>query len=122
MSQDTPQDDVKRGTVVQDGRVYDTTSQDIEPYLKLAKAERDACPEIGKYRKKTAGMTYAGTIPLGLVEQMYRGQCCPDGVRYNVLSPDPEEARRSLVHLQTYHPECLTVKGKPFARKRPQWR
>lgn len=114
-------DDVIRGTKIDGNTVYDTTSQDIEPYLDRAKFLRDSAPEHGKYSKTAFGCVYACTIPSVLVEQMMRGQCCPDGVKYNVLADDPDEARRAYVHVQNSHSALLTVKGKPFAKKRSKW-
>lgn len=115
-------EDVKRDTVISQDTVYDVTSQDIDPYLKHAHELRAEAPEIGKYKKEVFGCVYACTIPSGLVEQLMRGQCCgPNGYKYNVLSDDQDEYRKALVHVQNYHKELLTVKGKPFAEKRPTW-
>ena len=114
-------DDVIRSSQLEDDRMYNILTQDIEPYLKNAKAIRDASPEHGKYRKETFGCVYACTIPSAIVEQMANGQCCTDGKRYNLMSNEKEEWRRALVHIQTCHKDLLTVKGKPFAKDRPKW-
>lgn len=117
-------DDVIRTTKVEDGRVYDITIQDVEPYLKEAHYERSIAPDAksqNKYKFNRMGLVKACTIPFGLIEQMMRGQCCVEGVSYNPLSSDPDECRRAYLHVQTCHKEVLTVNGTPFARKRNKW-
>lgn len=93
-------------------------SQDVSQYLKQNKAERDATPEFGKYK---GFLPKAASIPVNVIDMMYRGQCCTDGVRYNLLSPDPEERRRALMHVQSAHKHLMTVNGTPFAKKRASW-
>jgi hypothetical protein len=40
---------------------------------------------------------------------------------YNLLSPDPEEVRRTLLYIQSNEPDLLTVNKKPFAKVRTRW-
>jgi hypothetical protein len=94
-------------------------AQDVSQYLRQNKAERDATPEFGKYK---GFLPKAMSIPVNVIDMMYRGQCCTDGKRYNLLSPDPEERRRALMHVQTEHKALMTVTGKPFSKKRASWR
>lgn len=94
-------------------------SQDIEPYRDHNRALRNDSPEHGAYMGKN--LVYAASIPHGLMMQMMHGQCCPDGKKYDLLSPDKEEARRALLHAQSYHKDILVIRGKPFAKKRVIW-
>lgn len=93
-------------------------SQDLTPYIDANKAERDATPEFGKYGQM---LTKTMTLPVIFIEQMMTGQCCPDGKKYNLLSADPEERKRALLHVQTEHKAGMTINGKPFAKKRMTW-
>jgi hypothetical protein len=40
---------------------------------------------------------------------------------YDLLSPDRDEWKRCLLYIQTNEPHLLTVRGKPFTKKRPVW-
>lgn len=113
-------DDVTSTTTYDDSenKIIVVKSQDVAKYLRQNKAERDATPEFGKYK---GFLPKAASIPVNVVEMMYRGQCCTTGVRYNLLSADPEERRRALMHAQSEHPHLMTVNGKPFAKKRAIW-
>ena len=116
-------DDVVRSSVLEDDRMYDVTTQDIEPYLEDAKIRRSLAPQAlsqNKYKEDSFGCTYVATIPSGLVEQMARGQCCSNGKTYDVMSNDQDEYRRALVHLQECHKELLVVNGSPFTKNRIQ--
>jgi hypothetical protein len=95
--------------------------QDIEPYRDQNRAIRNASPEHGAYMGREHGLIYAASIPEGLVLQMRYGQCCPDGGTYDLLSEDPEESRRALLHAQSYHKDILVIHGKPFAKNRVIW-
>lgn len=113
--------DILRSTKVTSDKIVDVTTQDIEPYADFARTLRDSTSEHGKYSRETFGCVHAATIPIVELEKMQRGQCCNDGHTYDLDSNDPDEARRALVHIQNCHKEWLTVRGRPFARKRPVW-
>lgn len=100
------------------GQMFVASSQDVEPYLQANAIDRASCPEHGKYR---GNLTKVASIPLVVVEMMHNGQCCPDGVKYNIMASDPDERRRALMHVQSCHRDLLTVNGKPFAFKRAKW-
>lgn len=107
----------KYETFVDDDKVYQYVEEDESPLIDQNHAERAAQPETMQYKGKT--LAKAASVSAVMIEKMRNGQCCPDGTSYNLLSGDTEEKRRALVHLQTYHPEYLTVKGRrPFAMKR----
>ena len=42
-------------------------------------------------------------------------------VRYNLLSPDPDEWKRALLYIQANEPVWMTVNGKPIASFRQRW-
>ena len=116
--------DITRQSKLEDGRMYEVVSQDIEPYLKDAHERRTLAPEAlsqNKYKSDSFGCVYAATIPSGVVEAMATGQCCSEGKQWDLLSNDPEEYRAALVHVQTEHKELLTVNGNPFAKRRNSW-
>jgi len=108
-------------SVLDQDKIHDVTTQDIEPDLEYAKSLRDSTSEHRKYGKTTFGCVHAGHIPEVMVLKMLRGQCCSDGKTYDVLSSDQEEVRRAYLHIQCCHKEYLTVRGKPFAKKRVTW-
>ncbi len=111
-------DFVQRGTVLQDGRVYNTTQQDATAIYEQAQRDRIDEPETGRYKKN---LVKAASIPFVDVEKMANGQCCPDKGAYNLLSPDREERRRALVHYQSYHGAGMCTNGKVFTMHRPKW-
>ena len=116
-------DDVIRSDVLEDGRMYDVTKQDIDPYLEDAKIRRSLNPHAlsqNKYKEDSFGCLHAAKIPLGFVELMSRGQCCTDGKRYNLMSNDTDEVRRTYLHIQCCHKELMVVNGKPFTKNRIQ--
>jgi len=95
-------------------RLYKTETYDVNPVLEMNKAQRNAAPEIGKYRADGTGMIHVGRLHEGDVNRLFR-------MGYNVLSADPEERRRVLVYIQQNEPYLLTVNGKPFTKKRVKW-
>jgi len=116
--------DVIRRSELQDERMYDVIEQDIQPYLDDAAIRRSTNPQSlsqNKYKADSFGCVYAATIPLSVVEQMRVGQCCADGKQRDLMSPDPEESKAALVHVQQAHPDLLIVNGKPFAKKVNSW-
>lgn len=113
-------DDIVRKSYYDDstGKMTNVVTQDVTPYLDDNKAERNARPEIGKYK---GNLVKAASIPLVAIEMMANGQCCSDGIKYNLLSHDMDERRRALVHIQTNHKDLLTVNGTPFTKNRIKW-
>lgn len=111
--------EVIRSTTIEDDKIVERVTQDVEPILEINRAQRNATPETGKYR---GNLVHAARIPLVFIETMRNGQCCAHGTTYNLMSPDMEERRRALVHLQSEHKDVLTISGKPFAKQRPKWR
>lgn len=93
-------------------------SQDVESILADNQAEYNATSEFGAYK---GNFVRVASVPLIVIELMRNGQCCTDGVKYDLMSPDPDERRRALMHVQEAHKKLLTKKGKPFARQRVKW-
>lgn len=110
--------DVIRRSKVQDGKMYNSVEQDIEPYLK---DNHELRASRGEHQKYKGNLVKAASIPMVFIDKMANGQCCADGVKYNMMSADPEEKRRALMHIQACHKELLTVNGKPFAMQRTKW-
>ena len=64
---------------------------------------------------KMAGLTKVASIHVDHITAL-------KNMGYNLLSPDPAEARRALCYIQENEPVWMTVNGKPFAKFRPKWR
>ena len=123
MSQDTTKDDVVRSSVLEGDRMYETTLQDMEPYLEAAATARSLAPQTlsaKKYEADSFGCKKVASIPIGFVDAMARGQCCSDGKKYDCLSNDPDETARAYLHIQVCHKELLWVNGTPFTKNRIQ--
>lgn len=87
------------------------TSYDNSDVLEGNLEQRNAQPEFGKYK---GNFCHVGSIHMGDIVRL-------KNIGYNLLSPDPEEVKRSLLYIQTNEKHLLTVNGKPFAKKRAQW-
>lgn len=115
--------DVIRKTVTEGDKVAHVIEQDESAYIDQNTADRN---EVGR-------MVYAGSkllhramnIPLVGIEKLMRGQCCVEAKvnnqKYNLLSGDPDERRRAILHIQNHHKEYMVVPGNPFGRKKTQW-
>ena len=87
------------------------TSYDNRQVLADNLAERNAAPETGRYK---GNLVKVGTIHLGDIERLKN-----EG--FNLLSPDPDEVRRALLHIQGNERHLLTMPGTPIAKKKTQW-
>lgn len=87
-------------------KIYDNTQ-----VLEQNKFDRNSGPDFGKYK---GNMVKVGSLHKGDVERL-----CNMG--YNILSGDPEEAKRALLYIQENEPYLLTVSGKPISKKRLTW-
>lgn len=59
-------------------------------------------------------LVHVGSISLGDIERL-------KNIGYNLLSPDKDEVKRTLLYIQTNEPSLLVVKGKPFSKTRNIW-
>lgn len=118
-------DDVSRRSVYQDGKMVNVLQQDESGYIDENARERNSHSGHsriynGKNMVRTMNITLVG------IEKMANGQCCVDAKvnnrRFDLLSADPEERRRTLLHIQNHHKEYMVVPGNPFGRKKTQWR
>lgn len=70
-----------------------------------------SAPETGRYK---GNLAHVGRIHMGdIVRLKSQG--------YDLLSKDPEEVKRALLHIQSEERYLLTVPGTPIARKKQQW-
>ena len=87
------------------------TTYDNSAVLAANQAQRNAAPETGRYK---GNLAHIGRIDLGDVTRLKN-----EG--YNLLSPDPDEVKRALLHIQSNERYLLTVPGTPIAKKKIQW-
>lgn len=87
------------------------TTYDNSAVLAANQAQRNAAPETGRYK---GNLAHVGRIDLGDVTRLKN-----EG--YNLLSPDPDEVKRALLHIQSNERYLLTVPGTPIAKKKIQW-
>lgn len=93
-------------------KVLVTSTYDNSTVLALNAAQRNAAPETGRY--KGGFLVHIGRIHMGDIERL-------QNQGYNLLSPDPEEAKRALLYIQSNEKALLTVPGTPIAKKRQVW-
>jgi len=103
----------------EDGKGHEIVTQDVEDIYKANRAMRNATPETAKYK---GNLVHVMRLPMVTIEQMRNGQCCSSGITYNLMSADPEERKRALVHAQNCHKEAMTIEGNPIAKKVTSWR
>ncbi len=87
------------------------TSFDNRDVIEANLQARNAAPETGRYK---GNLVHIGRIHLGDIERLKN-----EG--YNLLSPDPDEVRRALLHIQSNEKALLTVPGNPIAKKKAIW-
>ena len=68
-------------------------------------------PETGRYKGNFA---HVGSIHMGDVVRLKT-------LGYDLLSSDPDEAKRALLYIQSNERHLLTVPGTPIAKKKTQW-
>ena len=87
------------------------TSYDNRATLAENLLEKNAAPETGRYK---GNLVKIGSIHLGDVARLKN-----EG--FNLLSPDPDEVKRALLHIQSNERALLTVPGTPIAKRKTQW-
>ena len=85
---------------------------DVEPQLDSNKAERNACPEFGKY--KGGSFHKVMSIDMNDIQRL-------KGLGYNLMSHDQDEVKRALLYVQSEEKYQMTVTGTPIARKKTLW-
>lgn len=87
------------------------TSYDSSAVLAANNHQRIATPETGRYK---GNLVHVGRIHMGDVIRLKN-----EG--YDLLSADPDEAKRALLHIQSNERYHLTVPGTPIAKKKLAW-
>ncbi len=93
------------------GRLITKTTFQNEDVLNANRESRLQQSETQKYK---GNLVKVGSIHMGDITRLYN-------LGYDVLSSDPDEARRALCYIQSNEPHLLTVNGKPFAMHRNKW-
>ncbi len=87
------------------------TSYDSSAVIAANNNQRIATPETGRYK---GNLVHVGRIHMGDVIRLKN-----EG--YDLLSSDPDEAKRALLHIQSNERYHLTVPGTPIAKKKLTW-
>lgn len=112
---------MKEGIIVNDDSVTFTYEGDSQGTIDANARDRAAKTSFDQFKPSVAGLVHVGRIDEAFIMQMKCGQCCSDGFKYDLMSPDREEWRKALLHVQSAHPHWLTVDKKPFAKKKAIW-
>lgn len=88
------------------------TSFDNRAVMESNLQERNLSDSFGRYKGKN--LVKIGSIHMGDVIRLKN-----EG--FNLLSPDPEEVKRAMLHIQSNEKHLLTVTGTPIAKKRMIW-
>ncbi len=94
-----------------DDKMIVRTTYDNNAVLEANKQAQNAAPETGRYK---GNLTHVGRIHMGDVVRL-------KNQGFDVLSADPAEVRRALLHIQANERHLLTVPGTPFAKTRSKW-
>lgn len=87
------------------------TSYDNRAVIAQNIMERNLAPETGRYKGN-----------LVRVARFHEGDVLRlKNEGFNLMSNDPEEVKRALLHIQANEPHLMTVPGKPIGRKKTQW-
>lgn len=87
------------------------TSFDNSAVLESNLRDRNSFPETGGYK---GNFVKVASIDEGDIIRLKN-----EG--FNILSPDPDEVKRALLHIQTNERHLLTVTGTPIAKKKTTW-
>lgn len=87
------------------------TSYDNRAVIEANNNQRIATPETGRYK---GNLVHVGRIHMGDVIRLKN-----EG--YDLLSSDPDEVKRALLHIQSNERYHLTVPGTPISRKKLTW-
>ncbi len=87
------------------------TSYDSSAVIAENKSARDSAPETGRYK---GNLAHVGRIHMGDVVRLKN-----EG--FDLLSADPDEVKRALLHIQSNERYLLTVPGTPIARRKKVW-
>lgn len=93
-----------------DKYVTSVTYDNSEVLSANIEAQKQA-PETGRYKGNFA---HVGRVHMGDIARL-------KAAGFDLLSSDPEEVKRALLHIQSNERHMLTVPGTPIAKKKTQW-
>ena len=88
------------------------TSYDSSAVIASNIMTKNLAPETGRYK---GNLVKVGSIHMGDVVRLKN-----EG--FDLFSPDPDEVRRALLHVQSNERHMLTMPGTPIAKKKQSWR
>lgn len=89
-----------------------TTSYDNSAVIADNVMAKNLQPETGRYK---GDLVKIGSIHLGDVQRL-------KNLGYNLLSPDPDEVKRTLLYIQSEEKSLLSMPGNPIGKKKQSWR
>ncbi len=92
-------------------KLVQKVSYDNRAVLEANLLARNAEPETDRYK---GNLVHIGSIHLGDIERLKN-----EG--FNLLSSDPDEVKRALLHIQSNEKHLLTTNGDPIAKTRKVW-
>jgi hypothetical protein len=87
------------------------TSYDNRDVIANNIADQNAAPETGRYK---GTLVHVGRIHEGDIVRLKN-----EG--YDLLSADPDEFKRALLHIQTSERHLLTLPGTPISKRKKVW-
>lgn len=87
------------------------TSYDNRGVIASNIAAQNAAPETGRYQ---GNLAHVGSIHMGDIVRL-------KNAGFDLLSSDPDEVKRALLHIQSEERHLLTVPGTPIAKRKKVW-
>lgn len=112
--------DLIRESYIKDGKIIDVTKQDHTDTYEDNQYAKINQKEHFKYLNGKQ-LFHAAKIDMAFIDRMANGQCCPDGTTYKFITPDKDERKRALLHVQSSHKEWMRVNDNPFAKNKSTW-
>lgn len=112
--------DTLRRSSYQDGKMINEVIQDETTILQSNAISRSEQPEHFKFIN---GKVLHHVLRLSdvFIESMANGTCCVEGLKYRFYTPDMEEKKRALLHVQTSHREYMRMNGTPISKTKQNW-
>jgi len=96
------------------GDMHVKKTYDVQEVLDDNLRARNDAPEFGRYDGGKTGLVHAARVSQDDISRL-------NMLGYNLLSHDPDEAKRALLYLQSEEKYHLRLPGKPFAKKKLIW-
>lgn len=87
------------------------TSYDNRAVIANNIATKNLAAETGRYK---GNLVKIGSIHLGDVQRLFNQG-------FNLMSSDPDEVKRCLLHIQKNESHLLSMPGKPIGEKKMRW-